>query len=73
MNKILEMHGIECDQCHALYIDDDTGFCAWNDPGLAEESANDSGWYTTEDGKDYCPNCYKIDEDDNLLLKEEKI
>lgn len=71
MITTLEMYGVECDNCKEDYIDDRTGFCAWNDAELAHESADGDGWYT-DDLKHYCPKCFHIDDNDNLVLHEIK-
>lgn len=67
MITTLEMFGVECDNCKQDYIDDSTGFCAWTDAGLAHEAADGDGWYT-DDYKHYCPKCFTVDENDNLIL-----
>lgn len=66
------MFGVECDNCKQDYNEDSTGFCAWTDHGLAQESADKDGWHSTEDGKHYCPKCFTIDDNDNLILKQLK-
>ena len=57
---------ITCDNCEAPY-EDCSGFSIW--PDKSSVDPKDDDWYVDED-KHYCPSCYTIDENDNLILKK---
>ena len=48
-----------------------SGFTLWTDENSPKEEAQDDHWLI-EDGKCYCPDCFDIDEDDNVTIKEKK-
>lgn len=61
---------LTCDNCHETYFDEDgTGFSMFTDGGQAWECADNDGWYE-QDGKHYCPPCYKVDDevDDQIII-----
>lgn len=61
-------HNIQCDCCNALANDE-----LWHvDEEGAKEDADESGWYTLG-GNHYCPNCVKIDDDDNIITADGKV
>jgi len=72
MTQEITMYTIKCDNCGELFEDKHDGFCAWVDINSAKFLANDSDW-TQEGNKDYCPNCYEYDDNDNLVLKQKTI
>jgi hypothetical protein len=52
-----------CDKCG----------CVCNEQGHSDrnnaiEAADDSGWYISEN-KHYCPDCYEMDDNEQLVLK----
>lgn len=59
----------KCDNCGADWSDDYNGFTAFGDKGQMEDHLNESEWHS-EDDKDYCPDCYHFDDDDNLVIKQ---
>ncbi len=70
----IQMYSVECDNCKDVYSDE---FSAWGDSGTAEENATDSDWFRGEDnteheGKHYCDACYKIGENDELILNKDR-
>lgn len=69
-NKV-ECITLTCNNCGEIYCDDDgTGFSIWLTESDANEHADNDGWYLHgDDGKHYCPSCYEIDDDDNLIVK----
>lgn len=78
---IVEMFTVECDNCQKNYEDiSGTGFAAWTDSGVAEESADESGWVRVETETEgpndftrhYCPDCYFIGENDEFNLIKPK-
>lgn len=64
-------YGIQCDVCGKVYMNVHSGFSLWNDENSAKEEAQEDYWLI-EDGKCYCPDCFEIDEDDKVTIKEKK-
>ena len=62
-----DCYSITCDNCEIPYEEISTGFNLWIDFSTAEESAIENEWYELG-GKHYCPDCYKIDDNDKLIL-----
>lgn len=61
-------YNVECDCCHCLANED-----WWQvDENAAKEDALDGDWREFE-GKHYCPNCWKLDDDDNIVTKDGKV
>lgn len=59
-------YNIQCDCCKALGNDE-----LWLvDPEEAKASALDDGGFMRLDGKDYCPECWTYDDDDNIVTKD---
>jgi len=58
---------LSCDNCKKVY-ENYNGFTVFLDTNTAMEEAQDDDWYRDED-KHYCPDCYTLDDDDNLILK----
>jgi hypothetical protein len=62
----VEMYTVVCDNCgHDIGADDE--YSCWNDKGYAEDNAMQSEWYR-EGEKHYCPDCFDIDDEDNLII-----
>ena len=61
-------YNVECDCCHCLANED----CWQVDEATAKEDALDNDWREFE-GKHYCPNCWKLDDDDNIVTKDGKV
>jgi len=62
---------ITCDNCGETFVDEHSGFSIYVDENSAHEAADDYEWYS-EDGKHYCPDCFKIDDEDNLTINAER-
>lgn len=59
-------YNIQCDRCGKLANEE-----LWrNDVGFAKEDADESEFIEVE-GKHYCPDCYTIDDEDNIVIKED--
>lgn len=69
MIKEVKSYSLICDNCDKTYIDTCKDYCIWLDEYTATEYAMSDGWIENE-GKHYCPNCYEVDEDDNITIKE---
>ena len=70
MIEKVEMYTVKCDNCGKL-LGDDADYSCWNDEATAVDIANDSGWIS-DNGNNYCPNCWSHDDDDNIVLKMKK-
>ena len=58
-------YNVECDRCGKLSDEEH-----WRvDEDLSKENADESGFIEV-DGKHYCPDCYTIDDEDNIVIKE---
>ena len=68
--KEVTMYTIECDNCNSS-LGDRSDYCAWTDEITAYDEADRQEWHFG-DGKDYCPDCYTYDDDDNLIIKTKK-
>jgi hypothetical protein len=64
----VKMHGAQCDNCGEAWENSNTGCMAYHDPETIREQIMNDDWLS-EGGKDYCPDCYSYDDEDNLILK----
>lgn len=65
---------IVCDGCGEVFHDGDD-FCCYvgdEDGEMIQSSAFDSDWWCVGD-KDYCPNCYHIDDEDHVVCKDGRV
>lgn len=60
------MYTVECDNCKTT-SGQNAEYSCWNDDAYALEDAIDNEWVEHE-GKHYCPNCHKVDEEGNITL-----
>lgn len=58
---------ITCDVCED-HFEDSSGFSIFGDKTDVDFSEQE--WHDTHDGKHYCPKCYHIDDNDNLIFHE---
>lgn len=72
MIKEVKCYSLMCDNCHKGYIESGSDYCVWLEESIAIESATENDWIEHE-GKHYCPNCYEVDEDDNITIKEREV
>lgn len=61
-------YNIECDACGCL-CDDELWMA---DSQGAQETADESGWQKLGE-KNYCPKCWKYDENDNIITADGKL
>ena len=59
--------GIQCDNCKKIY-ENYEGFSMFADKESAMEGAQDDYWLI-DNVQCFCPDCYEIDEDDNVTIK----
>ena len=57
-----------CDNCNEQWLDrnDCAGHFEKRD---TENGLMESEWHTTDEGKTYCPKCWEMDEEDNIIIK----
>jgi hypothetical protein len=66
MIKTIETFTIICDNCGSDICGNED-FVSYTDISYVEDIALDSEWKKMED-KHYCPDCYYLDENDNLII-----
>lgn len=66
----VQMFTVVCDNCK-LDIGENSDYSCWNHVNFAEDVAMDSDWLI-HDGKHHCPDCYKYDDNDELIIKTER-
>jgi hypothetical protein len=64
----VECVALYCDNCKEQFEEFNSGFSIFIDENQAHENADNAGWYL-HDGKQYCPDCHWIDDEDNLIIK----
>ena len=65
MRKIETVITYICDGCEAELKSND-GFICYINADIWDEIEHD---WIEQDGKHYCPDCYTIDDDDNIVIK----
>lgn len=60
------MYTVQCDNCKKT-SGENSEYSCWNDDAYALEDATDNDWIEHE-GKHYCPNCHKMDDEGNITL-----
>lgn len=73
INQVI-MYAAKCDNCGEGWRNHD-GICAYHDKGCMEEQLSNDEWHTEEGDltdKHYCPNCWYMDDEDNIQLKQQK-
>ena len=63
----VEMFTVVCDNC-GKDSGEDSDYSCWGDKQAAREQADYNMWLTNHEGKDYCEECYKLDDDDNYVI-----
>ena len=72
MIKEVKSYSLICDNCGETYVENYCNYCVWLEPSMAIEYAKENEWIEHED-KHYCPNCYEIDINDNITIKESEV
>ena len=62
----VEMYTVQCDNCKTT-SGENSDYSCWGDKQVALEDAIESDWIEHE-GKHYCPDCYTIDENDEVMI-----
>lgn len=68
MIKEVTMYTVICDNCGSDSCSGSEYSC-WSDKSYAHEIAMESDWQTHE-GKDYCPYCISLDDEDNIVVDQ---
>lgn len=71
MIKEVKMFGLFCDKCGKLYMNEDTGYCAFVSDADALKDAQEGEWKEIE-GRMLCPDCYHYDEDADEYFENAK-
>ena len=68
MKKKVESIIIVCDSCGEHFVNGDGFTCYMGDPDGCNilSEATSSGWLDI-DGRQYCPDCWHYDDDDNIV------
>lgn len=69
MIKELKMYTIICDGC-GKDVCDGSEYSGWNEELYLEDIASEASWIKEND-KHYCTDCFKYDDEDNLIIKNE--
>lgn len=64
----IQMYTCKCDGCGDAWDNGDC-VCAYADEEHVRYSIQESNWHITDDKKTYCPDCYTIDDNDNIVFK----
>lgn len=65
MIKEITMYTVVCDNCKSNSNENEEYSC-WYDEDYALDCAIESGWHC-EDNTHYCPNCFELDENDEVI------
>lgn len=68
----MQMFGCNCDgyDCEAFWEDPETSSIAHTDADITKQEAQACDWHFTDAGKAYCPDCWKMDGDDVIILND---
>lgn len=72
MIKEVKSYSLICDNCGKTYTESYCDYSIWLEPDRAIEEAEYDEWVEHED-EHYCPNCYEVDDDDNIIIKNNKV
>lgn len=72
MKEEVKMFTVKCDNCGKLFEDEYMGYSCWGSFADAWEYASESEWIREEGEKQYCPECYSYDDNDELVLNKNR-
>ena len=72
MIKEVKSYSLICDNCNEIYIENCNDYSIWLDESTAIEDAMNEDWIENE-GKHYCPNCYELDDNYNIVIIEKEV
>lgn len=64
----IQMYACKCDGCGQDWMDETA--IAYKERDTVQFSLHESGYYTCQDGRTYCPECWSYDDEDNLVFKK---
>ena len=70
MIQTVEMFTVVCDNC-GKDANENSDYSCWNDTETALDQAMESDWHE-KDMKHYCPNCYSMNDDDEIIIDESR-
>lgn len=70
MIQPVTMYGVVCDNCGERWIDENNGYAGFTDEiSMGNVINDDDTWHSVyRENKHYCPKCFHIDDDDNLVI-----
>lgn len=70
MIEEMKMYGCDCDGygCSEFWQDPETGSIATLEAETTRVNITESEWHISHDGKTYCPDCHKIDDNDEISV-----
>ena len=71
MIKEIKMYTIICDGC-GKDVNADSDFAAWTELEPSLDLANCDGWHIDDDNH-YCSNCYEVDDNGFMIVKNKQI
>ena len=72
MIKPVTMYSCFCDNCGTRWEDHHNGYVAMTDEvSIKDNVQEEEEWYSDND-KDYCPDCWTMNEDDKLIIDESR-
>lgn len=72
MIKEVTAFSLICDNCNRLFMSSFEEFTLWVTKSDAVEASINDDWIEHKD-KHYCPNCYELDDNDNIVIKEKEV
>ncbi len=65
---------IECNVCREEYREKFTDYSTFSDEMYANDSVrNDGEWHCGDDDNHYCPKCFTINDEDELILTPQSL
>lgn len=68
----VEAYKIVCDCCGRTFENSEGWVCYCDCPNEIEDDASASGWMNTGDGRHYCEECHKWDDNNIIVCKDGK-
>jgi hypothetical protein len=66
--KEITMYYVECDNCKESLFKNDEYSCYTVERSAKDVAMDIDGSIINHEGEDYCCNCAKVDDDDNLII-----
>ncbi len=77
MIEAVQFFGAHCDNCKEAWFDDHNGWSAMSDESTMKNMLSEYEWHfgdgiDGEDGKHYCPSCFRFNDEDKFILNIER-